>query len=121
MELFVELPTKFVLGNCDLDCEAINSRAKILGFGCVEEYCDFTAGDKRIMLFHGNNIPLFREAVSSGRYDYIIKGHTHTYENYVSNKTRVINPGSIYREDERTISILNTETDKVEKIKIDVD
>jgi uncharacterized protein len=121
MELFVDLPTRFVLGNCDLDCETINSRAKVLGFGCVEEHCDFTAGDKRIMLFHGNNIPLFREAVSSGKYDYIIKGHTHTYENYVSNKTRVINPGSIYREDERTISILNTETDKVEKIKIEVD
>jgi len=121
MELFTDLPCRFVLGNCDLDAEAINDKARDLGFGCVEESCDFTAGGKRVLLFHGNDIPSFRKAVSSGIYDYIIKGHTHIFENYVSNKTRVINPGSIYREDERTVSVLDTETDRVEKIGIEID
>jgi putative phosphoesterase len=121
IELFEGLPCRFVLGNCDLDAEAISAKADTLGFGCVENCCDFVLGGKRILLFHGNDIPLFRSAVASGKYDYIIKGHTHTYENYMSNKTRVINPGSIYREEERTVSILDVGTDRVEKIKIDAD
>jgi uncharacterized protein len=121
IELFDGLPAKFVLGNCDLDCDTINYKAQELGYGCVDNYCDFTAGNKRIMLFHGSDIPMFRKAVASGEYDYIIKGHTHTFENYMSNGTRIINPGSVYREDERTVSILDTETDRVEKIKLDVE
>ena len=121
VELFRDLPCKFVLGNCDIDSEAISAKANELGFGCVENCCDFTAGDKRILLFHGNDIPLFRKAVASGKYDYIIKGHTQIFENYRSNTTRIINPGSIYREDERTISILDTESDRVMKIKIDME
>ncbi len=121
IELFDGLPAKFVLGNCDLDGDTINYKAQECGYGCVDSFCDFTAGNKRIMLFHGNDIPMFRKAVASGEYDYIIKGHTHTFENYMSNGTRIINPGSVYREDERTVSILDTETDRVEKIKLDVE
>jgi uncharacterized protein len=121
IELFDGIPAKFVLGNCDLDCDIINEKARALGFGCVDEYCDFTADGKRIMLFHGNDIPMFRKAVASGDYDYIIKGHTHNFENYLSNGTRIINPGSVYRGEERTVSILDTETDRVEKIKIEVE
>lgn len=121
LELFKGLNVRFVLGNCDLDAEAINSKSEELGFGCVENCCELEIGGKKILLFHGNDIPLFRRAVSSEKYDYIIKGHTHTYENYVSHKTRIINPGSIYREDERTISVLDTVTDRVEKIKIEVE
>jgi len=121
LELFKGLPARFVLGNCDLDAEAINARAKELGLGCVDTHCELTIGDKRVLVFHGNDIPFFREAVGSGKFDYIIKGHTHTFENYVSHKTRIINPGSVYREDERTISVLDTDTDRVEKIKIDIE
>ncbi len=119
--LFKGLPCRFVLGNCDLDSEAINAKSQEMGFGCVDTCCDFTADGKRILVFHGNDIPLFRNAVASGDYDYIIKGHTHLFENYVAGKTRIINPGSIYREDERTIAILDLKTGKVERIKIDVE
>ncbi|HQK08157.1 MAG TPA: hypothetical protein PLR54_10890, partial [Spirochaetota bacterium] len=62
-----------------------------------------------------------REAVNSGKYDYIIKGHTHVFENYLSGKTRIINPGALYRGEELTIAILDTATDKVEKIRIDIE
>lgn len=121
IELFNGMPCRFVLGNCDLDADSIKMKAESLGFGCVGNSCDFMADNKHILLFHGNDIPAFRDALSSGKYDYIIKGHTHHFENYTANNTRIINPGSIYREEERTISILDTETDKVEKIKLEVD
>jgi uncharacterized protein len=121
LELFKGLPCRFVLGNCDLDADSIRSTSEELGFGCVEKSCDFTMDGKRILLFHGNDIPLFRNAASSGKYDYIIKGHTHTFENYLLNKTRIINPGSVFREEERTVSILDLRTDRVTKIKIEAE
>jgi uncharacterized protein len=119
--LFKDIPCKFVLGNCDIDVDQINSVAGELGFGCVDSYCEFTSDDKKFIVFHGNDVPLFRKAVSSGKYDYIIKGHTHMFENYTSDKTRVINPGSLYRSEEHTVAILDTENDRVEKIRIEIE
>ncbi len=119
--LFKDMHCKFVLGNCDIDVDQINSVASECGFGCVESYCEFTADDKKFMVFHGNDVPLFRKAVSSGKYDYIIKGHTHIFENYTSDTTRIINPGSLYRAEEHTVAILDTKKDKVEKIRIEIE
>ena len=77
--------------------------------------------EKKIIIFHGYNVPMFREAVASGEYNYIIKGHTHFFENYTSNNTRIINPGSLYGSDKFSIAILDTETDRVEMIRIEED
>ncbi|HNR88975.1 MAG TPA: YfcE family phosphodiesterase [Spirochaetota bacterium] len=123
MEFFKSLSCdcRFVLGNSDIDSDLLNDRAQRLGFGCVEDTCDITVGGKRILVFHGDNVPLFRKAVASGEYDYIIKGHTHFFENYVSNNTRVINPGSLFGDDEHTVAVLDTETDRVEKIRIEME
>jgi putative phosphoesterase len=121
IEIFKGLNCKFVLGNADIDIEIINQKSEEMGFGCVDTYCDFMVEDKRFIVFHGNDIPMFRKVVASGKYDYIIKGHTHFYENYISNNTRIINPGSLFGEDEHTIAILDTETEKVEKIRIEAD
>ncbi|HOO70757.1 MAG TPA: YfcE family phosphodiesterase [Spirochaetota bacterium] len=119
LELFRGFNCKFVLGNGDIDVEELNRASEEFGFGCIEESCTFKAGGKNFILFHGNNVPMFRDAVASGKYDYIIKGHTHFYENYVSNKTRIINPGSLYSSDEYSIALLDTKTDKVDLIRID--
>jgi predicted phosphodiesterase len=59
--------------------------------------------------------------VAMGEYDYIIKGHTHFFEDYTSNNTRIINPGTLYGHDEHTIAILDAAKDKVEKIIINED
>jgi putative phosphoesterase len=121
LELFRHRKCRFVLGNGDIDVEELNRVAGEFGFGCIEEYCTFEAGGKKFILFHGNNVPMFREAVASGKYDYIIKGHTHFFENYTSNKTRIINPGSLYSSEEYSIAVLDTDTDRVEMIRIESD
>jgi putative phosphoesterase len=119
--LFKDFPCKFVLGNSDIDIESLNTECGKLGFGCIGNCCTFKADGKNFMVFHGDDVPMFRTAVASGSYDYVIKGHTHFFENYISNKTRVINPGSLYGSDEFTIAILDTETDRVERILIEED
>ena len=121
VSLFKGFQGRFVMGNCDIDVEEINETAGNCGFGRVEYACEFTVEGKHFMVFHGNNVPMFREAVNSGKYDYIIKGHTHVFENYLSGKTRIINPGALYRGEELTIAILDTATDKVEKIRIEIE
>lgn len=118
LNTLVGIPCKFVLGNADIDIEILNDMANELGIDKPEKYCDLRIGDKRILVLHGDDVRIFRDAVLSGRYNYIIKGHTHHFENYVSNNTRVINPGSLFRGDDITVAILNTESDSVEKINI---
>ena len=119
MELFGQFTCKFVLGNSDIDADVINEKALKMGFGEVCEYCELEADGKKIFVFHGSDVPLFRDIVSSGKYDYIIKGHTHFFENYISNKSRIINPGTLYGREESTVAVLDTATDRVEKIRID--
>jgi len=118
LELFSQFKCKFVLGNGDIDVEAINVKSGELGFGEVGEFCELDADDKKIFVFHGNDVPLFRKIVASGKYHYIIKGHTHFFENYISNSSRIINPGTLYGSEEYTVAILDTSLDKVEKIRI---
>ena len=120
LEFFKGFDCYIVLGNGDLiDRDDIRKMALELGMRPAEEKAEFSLGGKRFALFHGHNVPLFRDAVSSGNFDYIIKGHTHFFENYVTNNCRIINPGALYRRDESSFVILDIESDKVEKIIID--
>lgn len=119
LDIFSNLKCIFVFGNSDIDIEAINNQAQHLGFDPIKSFNDFSVGSKRIIVFHGDNVPMFRKAVMSGDYDYIIKGHTHIFENYTSKNTRIINPGSLFGDTEETIAILETDTGKVEKIRVD--
>jgi len=118
--LFKGRNCRFVLGNVDIDVELLNEKAGQMGFGPVEYTCDIKAGNKRILVLHGNDVPVFRKAVESGEYDYIIKGHTHFFENYIRNNTRILNPGCLYGGTEHTIVILDTENNHVEKINVEI-
>ncbi|HOP63008.1 MAG TPA: YfcE family phosphodiesterase [Spirochaetota bacterium] len=120
LEYLVEFDCYIVLGNGDeIDRDVINWKASVLGLRPVEDKIEFDFGGKKFLVFHGNDVPMYREAVASGKYDYIIKGHTHYFENYVSNTSRIINPGAVYRHDEASIVILDVESDKVEKIDLE--
>jgi uncharacterized protein len=119
--LFKGLNPRFVLGNGDIDTEALNAESEKLGFGPIKDSCVFEADGKKIIIFHGSDVLQFRAAMASGMYDYVIKGHTHIFENYVVNNTRVINPGALYGADEFSVAILDTVTGKVERIRIEAE
>jgi uncharacterized protein len=119
--LFKGMKVKFALGNGDIDSEALNAESEKLGFGAIEPSAVLNVDGKKIILFHGNDIPLFRQSVASGEYDYVIKGHTHIFENYLSGNTRIINPGALYAAEEFSVAILDTTTGKVERIRVEAD
>lgn len=121
LRLFKDNNCKFVLGNGDIDVERINMESQECGFECITDVCDFNIDDKRILVIHGDKVPVFREAVSSGKYNYIIKGHTHLFEDYISKNSRILNPGSFAIGRGGFILILDTITDSLEKIRIGID
>ena len=115
-----EFECYIVLGNGDLiDSEEIDVTANELGMKSVDLKAEFELAGKKFLVFHGHNVPMYREAVASGKYNYIIKGHTHHFENYISNECRIINPGAVYGHDESSIAILDIEAGKVEKIDLE--
>jgi len=116
VSFFRDFDTKIVLGNGDLDIDLINSECIKFGFGPVQKVRTITADSKTIHVSHGNNALEFRNAIDSAKYDYIIKGHTHVFEDYILQDTHVINPGALYAADEYTVAVLDLEFDTVEKI-----
>jgi putative phosphoesterase len=121
ISFFKDFDSKIVLGNGDLDSDLINSECIRFGFGPVQKVLTITVDSKIIHVSHGNNISEFRNAIDSAKYDYIIKGHTHMFENYISQGAHIINPGALYAADEYTVAVLDLVTDTVEKIYIDRD
>lgn len=118
LRLFCDFPSRFVLGNEDRDVEEINEESRRLGFGPVADHLILSLNGKRLIMFHGIDVPFFRNTVASGEYDFIIKGHTHFFENYVSNRSRIINPGALCAAYEYTVAVLDTEADMVEMVEI---
>lgn len=77
-------------------------------------------GGRRIAAAHGHERPMFDALVSSGRYEFILTGHTHRRRDIVWNGARVINPGSLgglYRES-RSICILDLNSDDAQFIEV---
>lgn len=116
LDFFTKFQCHFVLGNCDSSCPEMDCRCGELGFEQIKKQCEFIADGKKFLVFHGNDVPAYRDAVKSGKYNYIIKGHTHFFEDYVRNGIHIINPGSLSHGEETTIAILDTEQDKVERV-----
>jgi len=120
LEYLKDFDCYVVLGNGDLiDSEEIDMKAQSLGMRSVDASVEFECCGKNFLVFHGNDVPMYRDAVASGKYNYIIKGHTHHYENYIANGCRIINPGAVYGHDDSSIAILDVETGKVEKIDLE--
>jgi predicted phosphodiesterase len=118
LDLFKDFTCRFVLGNGDIDSERINESCENYGFGCVEASSSFEYSGKKFFVFHGDDVPLFRTIVALQEYDYIIKGHTHFFEDYFRNNSHIINPGSVHSI-EHTVAVLHIDTDEVEKIVLD--
>ena len=72
---------------------------------------------KRFFVCHGYPKATLDNAVKSQNYDYILTGHTHKKQDEIVGKTRIINPGSLFS-DENSIATLDIIKDKLEFIKI---
>lgn len=73
--------------------------------------------DKTISLQHGDRMNMLQDAVALG-YSYIVKGHSHYQEDYMKGKTRILNPGALYRSPIYSVGLLDPEKNNWKTLEI---
>ncbi|GAB6055318.1 metallophosphoesterase [Methanobacterium alkalithermotolerans] len=88
--LKLHAPLEAIYGNNDGERDGLKTAFSDL---CIlEDFKDISYGKRRIAVIHGHLPPLVDSLVHCGKYDIVIRGHTHQFE--ISNgKTMLINPG----------------------------
>lgn len=118
LEHFKELKMMFVFGNNDGERNGLNQKARELGFEGLKEEKEFEYKGKRFYVYHGTKLNTLDAAIKSNKYDYVLTGHTHIKKDEKSGKTRVINPGALFRTYPYTVALLDVEEDKLEFVGI---
>lgn len=106
-------PVYIVFGNCDDDAAALGRYAESLGVR-ASWVGRLKAGGKTLAFLHGHQgaaavNPLLEEGV-----DYLCHGHTHRITDERIGRTRVINPGALFRAARHTVALLETSSDRLE-------
>jgi len=117
LEHFKGLKMKFIYGNNDGEKEGLKNKAIQLGFEIGEEI-EFNHKNKKFYAYHGTKNEKLDAAIKSNKYDYVLTGHTHIRRDEKIGKTRVINPGALFRVYPYTIAFLDAEKDKLEFVQI---
>lgn len=85
----------FVYGNNDYDVSGIDRVCRARGFTTGPSH-SVTVGKRRIYACHGHK-GLRDRAIDGGTYDVVFSGHSHVREDTRRNRTRIVNPGALYR------------------------
>ena len=109
----------FVLGNCDMDRTDIIAAVNEIGAALHEPFGHLELDDKAIAFLHGHDKRLLRDLEQTNTFDFIFHGHTHQAEDRRSGRTRVINPGALFRARSKTFVIVDLKSEKVESVKVE--
>ncbi len=119
INFFKGIKAKFIKGNCDGDIENIKKIAEEQGSEYLGEAGTLSIDGKHIFVTHKPDDA--EQAAKSGRYSYVIHGHTHQKRDDKIGIARIINPGGHYWGGSETIAILDLEKDKIEFISLKED
>ena len=101
---------RIVFGNCDWNEQALRHYAELVGVRVDHPLGIVEIDGKRIAFTHGHLDRLMREAIDEG-VDYLFYGHTHTVCDERCGKTRLINPGALFRAPRYTAAVLDPASD----------
>jgi len=118
LEHFKGLKMKFVFGNNDGERNGLINRCKEYGFEEIKDELEFDFKGRKFYVYHGTNKLKLDSAIQSNKYDYVLTGHTHVKRDEKIGKTRVINPGALFRIYPYTVALLDLGKDKLEFVKI---
>ena len=118
LENFNGLKMKLVFGNNDGEREGLISKCTELGFEEIKDELEFEFKGKKFYVYHGTSAKKLDVAIKSNKYDYVLTGHTHLKRDDNFNKTRVINPGALFRAYPKTIALLDVANDRLEFLEI---
>ncbi len=106
-----------VFGNCDFNANSMAGYARHLDVNVDHPMGVIQVDSARIAFTHGHLAHLMRAALADG-VDYLLHGHTHEMRDERIGKTRVINPGALFRASRYTAAVLDPETDQLEIIDV---
>ena len=111
LDVLADLPAAFVFGNTDYDLRGLQRYALDLNITCLAAGGHLELGGKLFHIEHGDDPRTMRRALDGQTFDYLLHGHTHLQRDERIGKTRIINSGALHRARERTVAVLDTETD----------
>ena len=96
VELFSAWPTHFVFGNVDHE-RVLGEAIRAAGQTCHDRFGRLELAGRKIAFLHGDDSALLEQTIAGGRFDLVCHGHTHVARNIQRGRTRVLNPGALYR------------------------
>lgn len=113
-----QIPLHAVLGNVDYPDDVFDGWSKPGEFEIQGRFAELTLDGKRIAIIHGDDNQRLWSVEASGDYDYIFTGHTHVREDRRAGKTRIVNPGAIYRANSLSVAVLDLATEELRYLEI---
>jgi putative phosphoesterase len=120
IDLLAGLESAFVFGNTDYDRAALTRYSERIGVQCYGNYADLTQDGKRIAVVHGDDFKLKQRLLAAQEHDYLFQGHTHVRQDQRIGRTRLINPGALHRAAVKTVATLDTATDRLNFITVNL-
>ena len=116
-DMFKDFKTVFIRGNNDGDINQLEGIAMKNKQLFVNEF-ETNIDGKKLLAMHGHRSAWLQEMIKSGRYRYVLYGHTHQVRMEKINNTIVLNPGGHYYMSQGGIILLDTSNDKYDYIPI---
>ena len=116
LDIFEGLPMQFIFGNNDGERAGLIKKCEIYNWEISDELITNIDG-KSIFCAHGHRDD-WRIAINEQRFNYVFHGHTHLAKDERRGKTRIINPGALFRATEYSFVFIDFALDNVEWIKI---
>jgi putative phosphoesterase len=110
--------TIFVYGNCDARRGDIERAVGDIGATIQDPWAHVERAGKQIAFTHGDSRQLLHDLEVSDTFDFLFYGHTHQAEEHRTGKTRVINPGALYRAAVKTFAVLDVESGELRSASI---
>lgn len=100
-----QIESHMVLGNTDWDGQALTRYAQDLGVHVHDPAGQIEIDGCQIAFSHGHLPAVMGHFLDAG-VDYLLHGHTHVQSDQPQGKTRVINPGALFRASRYTVALL---------------
>ncbi|MDB5297998.1 MAG: hypothetical protein JWO31_3981 [Phycisphaerales bacterium] len=108
----------FVFGNNDWDGAELRAYARVIGVRCLDAFGTIELDDRRIAVTHGDDDRLVARVLSEQLHDYLLVGHSHVPAERRVGRTRVINPGALYRARVKTVALLDLASDTLQWLEL---
>jgi putative phosphoesterase len=114
--LFQGMTAHFVFGNCDYDRHSLRQAIHGIGETLHEPFGNLEVENTKLAFVHGDDESLLEGLEHCDHFDFVFYGHTHVAREHRRGRTRVINPGALYRVRTRTFVILDVPSGQLETV-----